>query len=99
MFPITEHQQQRLQTVAQTIANSFPPSTKARYQDAAIKLRVPFWDWAKALPTDQPIVPTAISNEKVQVTFSNGTSASINNPLLDYNFHPLDNTQIVRTVS
>jgi len=39
-----------------------------------------------------------LSDEKVQVTFPNGTAAQIDNPLYDYNFHPLDNTQINSTV-
>ena len=88
-----------MQSVAKTIANKFPTATRAKYQDAATKLRVPFWDWAKALPNDQPIIPLSVSNEKAKVTFPNGTAATIDNPLFDYNFHPLDNTQINGTVS
>jgi tyrosinase len=73
--------------------------TKAKYQDAATKLRLPFWDWAKAITADQPMIPTIVSTEKVQVVFPNGTSAQIGNPLFQYKFHPLDNTQINGTVS
>ncbi|KAF1952540.1 Di-copper centre-containing protein [Byssothecium circinans] len=86
--------EQKLQRVATNIANTFPTATRAKYQDAATKIRIPYWDWAKAVPTDQPIVPTSLSNEKTSVTFPNGTTASIDNPLFDYNFHPLDHTQI-----
>jgi len=37
--------------------------------------------------------------EKVSVTFPNGTNKQIDNPLYDYNFHPLDNREINGTVS
>ena len=36
--------------------------------------------------------------EKVSVTFPNGTEKQIDNPLYDYNFHPLDNKEINGTV-
>lgn len=91
--------EQKLQTIAKSIAGQFPTTTRSRYQDAANKLRLPFWDWAKALPNDQPIIPLSMSNEKARVAFPNGTAATIDNPLFDYNFHPLDNTQINGTVS
>jgi tyrosinase len=45
------------------------------------------------------VVPTSMTNEKVSVTFPNGTAAQIDNPLYDYNFHPLDNREINGTVS
>jgi tyrosinase len=90
---------QKLQSVAKAIANRFPTATRSRYQDAATRMRVPYWDWAKAVPNDQPVIPSALSNEKTRVIFPNGTSASIGNPLFDYDFHPLDNTQINGTVS
>ncbi|KAF2642681.1 Di-copper centre-containing protein [Massarina eburnea CBS 473.64] len=85
---------ENLQKVAASIANTFPDATRDKYQDAATKIRIPYWDWAKSLPTDQPVVPTFVSTEKATVTFPNGTTASIDNPLYDYNFHPLDHTQI-----
>lgn len=37
--------------------------------------------------------------EQVSVTFPNGTATQIDNPLYDYNFHPLDNREINGTVS
>ncbi|KAF2277714.1 Di-copper centre-containing protein [Westerdykella ornata] len=86
--------EQQLQTVAKQIADQFPTDTRSAYQDAANKLRVPYWDWAKAVPDSEPVVPTALSNDKVQVTFPNGTTSEIVNPLFEYRFHPLDNTEI-----
>jgi tyrosinase len=35
-----------------------------------------------------------LTSEKVDITFPNGSAASIANPLYDYNFHPLDHNQI-----
>jgi tyrosinase len=90
--------QQKLQSVAKGIADKFPSATKSKYQDAATKLRVPYWDSFKALATSTPIYPTAISNAQVQVTFANGTKASIDNPLYNYRFHPFDTKQINGTV-
>jgi tyrosinase len=90
--------QQKLQQVATDIAVKFPTSTRAKYEEAATRLRIPFWDWAKAVPTNQPVVPTALSVETVNVNFPDGTTGQIDNPLYDYNFHPLDNTQINGTV-
>ncbi|KAF2006059.1 Di-copper centre-containing protein, partial [Amniculicola lignicola CBS 123094] len=86
--------EQKLQKIATGIANKFPSATRAKYQDAAKRLRLPFWDWAKNVPTTEPVVPTSLSVEKVSVTLSDGSSAQIDNPLYDYNFHPLDHTQI-----
>jgi tyrosinase len=90
--------QQKLQSIAKGIADKFPSATKSKYQDAATKLRVPYWDSFKALATSTPIYPTAISNAQVQVTFPNGTKASIANPLYNYRFHPFDTKQINGTV-
>jgi len=95
----TNNAQQKLQQVARTIANKFPAATKSKYQAAADRIRLPFWDWAKALSADEPMMPSIVSTEKVQVTFPNGTASQIGNPLYQYNFHPLDNTQINGTVS
>ncbi|PVI00309.1 Di-copper centre-containing protein [Periconia macrospinosa] len=86
--------EQKLQEVATKIADTFPTATRTKYQEAASKLRIPFWDWAKAIPTDQPILPNSISNETATVSFPNGTTASIDNPLYEYRFHPLDHSQI-----
>lgn len=98
MFTNADPWQQKLQKIAKSIADKFPSATRAKYQDAANQLRIPHWDWAKAMASNQPVYPTAISNEGVQVTFPNGTSATINNPLYKYDFHPLDNREFNGTV-
>ncbi|CAI6332791.1 unnamed protein product [Periconia digitata] len=85
--------EQKLQKIAKGIADKFPSATKAKYQDAANKLRIPHWDWALAIASNQPVYPTAVSNEKIRVTFPNGTAANIDNPLFNYDFHPLNNRE------
>ncbi|KAF2449222.1 Di-copper centre-containing protein [Karstenula rhodostoma CBS 690.94] len=93
-FALRHLASQKLQKVAQSIASRFPTASRTKYQDAATKIRIPYWDCAKAFPTNQPVVPTSMTNEKVAITFPNGTAAQIDNPLYDYNFHPLDNKEI-----
>ncbi|KAF2438104.1 Di-copper centre-containing protein, partial [Karstenula rhodostoma CBS 690.94] len=86
--------EQKLQAIAIGIANSF---TDASYQDAANRLRLPFWDWARAVSQNEPVFPAVLSTPKVSVTLQDGSRVEIDNPLYDYSFHPLDNFQINST--
>ncbi|KAF2706982.1 Di-copper centre-containing protein [Pleomassaria siparia CBS 279.74] len=86
--------EQQLQKTAIIIAETFPDADKPKYQKAALNLRTPYWDWAAAVPSDQPVIPTAMTDQTVKVIFGNGTETEIPNPLYEYRFHPLDNTQI-----
>ena len=43
--------------------------------------------------------PVAMSSPKISVTLADGSNEEISNPLYEYTFHPLDNTQINSTVS
>jgi hypothetical protein len=88
-----------LQAVAKTVASKFPSSSRTKYENLAKELRVPYWDWAKNVPTSETIMPASFTTPKIGVTFPNGSVAQIENPLFDYNFHPLDNKQINGTVS
>jgi hypothetical protein len=45
------------------------------------------------------MIPTAFVSEKIDVTKPDNTKAQIDNPLFDYDFHPLDNKEINGTVS
>lgn len=91
---LANHLQQELQNHAKGIASQFPNETRQRYEDAAERLRLPYWDWAKATPDDQNLLPRAFTDEELQVTFPNGTTANTRNPLYEYRFHPLDNNEI-----
>jgi tyrosinase len=94
LYVRTNYPQQELQKHAKTVASRFTNETRSRYEDAAERLRLPYWDWAKATPSNVPILPRAFTDEEVEVTFPNSSSESIRNPLYEYRFHPLDNDQI-----
>ena len=91
--------QQKLQSIAIGIANRFPDPVKSKYQDAAQKLRLPYWDWARTIPGNEPMFPAILATEKVQITFPNTSVAEVDNPLFDYDFHPLTRSEINSTVS
>ncbi|KAF2001264.1 Di-copper centre-containing protein [Amniculicola lignicola CBS 123094] len=63
-------------------------TVKARYRDAATKLRLPYWDWAETPPAGEHVLPDSIAKPTISVTFPNNTVATIDNPLFDYRFHP-----------
>ena len=88
--------QQKLQAVAIEIAKDFGDPS---YRDAAIRLRLPFWDWALAVPVGEPVFPVALSAATVVVTLRGGEVEERRNPLGAYVFHPLDRGQINSTVS
>ena len=88
--------QQKLQDIAIGVANGFGDPA---YVDAANALRLPYWDWVQAVPAGVPVVPTALSTPTVSVTLRDGSTRVIQNPLYDYDFHPLDRMQINSTVS
>ncbi|KAF2423095.1 Di-copper centre-containing protein [Tothia fuscella] len=78
--------EQNLRTKVSEIVNEFPPGKqKDRYVQAAQKLRLPYWDWAKAQPAGQNILPQSIVKSTVELHAPNGT-ITIENPLLRYQF-------------
>jgi tyrosinase len=64
-------------------------SAKTRFQEAVKKFRVPYWDWAEKPPAGEHVLPESVWKETISITFPNGTTASISNPLFSYHFHPL----------
>ncbi|TVY81027.1 Tyrosinase, partial [Lachnellula suecica] len=83
--------EQTLYKTVQEIAEQFPDSSKARYQQAASTFRVPYWDWA-AEPASGDYFPNAVASPKISVITpqSNGKTVQINNPLYTYTFKPLN---------
>ncbi|KAL5407144.1 hypothetical protein PMIN03_007376 [Paraphaeosphaeria minitans] len=81
--------EQKLQVIAIGIANGF---SDASYQDAAN-----YWDWAQSVPQGDPVFPVVLRTPRVSVTLQDGFRVEIDNPLYDYIFHPLDNSQINST--
>ncbi|KAF2005946.1 Di-copper centre-containing protein [Amniculicola lignicola CBS 123094] len=89
--------EQKLQSIAISIAGRFSSPEKEKYQDAAQKLRLPYWDWAKAIPQSELVFPEALSVEKVEVTQPDKLKVQIDNPLFDYDFHPHNQAEINKT--
>ncbi|KAF2184778.1 Di-copper centre-containing protein [Zopfia rhizophila CBS 207.26] len=82
--------EQVLNLKAQEIAAEFPAGpTRDAYVNAASKLRLPFWDWALPRPSNEKILTPLLSDPTAEVTYPNGTTATIVNPLAGYTFHPL----------
>ncbi|KAI9732411.1 MAG: hypothetical protein M1834_001619 [Cirrosporium novae-zelandiae] len=78
--------EQILWNYATAIANTYPDSQRSTYQQAAVTFRVPYWDWAYT-----PTMPDAVNQPQITVNTPNGTQ-TITNPLVAYNFHPVDPT-------
>lgn len=73
--------EQTIQKKAAEIANTYTVD-KVRFQQAAVELRQPYWDWAeKAIPPDE-----VISKKQVTITKPDGSKGPVDNPLLGYTF-------------
>jgi tyrosinase len=80
-----------LYNIIQEIAGEFNGTDRARYTQAARNFRAPYWDWAAAPPNNGPVLPTSLSEARVEVNSPTGRR-TINNPLYQYTFHPLSTT-------
>lgn len=81
--------EQELVATAQSIADSFPESSRATYQTAAANLRMPYWDWA-AKACSGSVLPTSISGQQITITGPNGQQ-TLDNPLYSYTFEDPSN--------
>lgn len=89
---ITDSTQQALYEAVNTVANSYPPESRARWQKAASTFRVPYWDWAATIPAGESFFPDFFARVNVQMitTTSNGQWVERPNPLYTYRFNPLN---------
>ncbi|KAA8567299.1 hypothetical protein MFRU_007g03280 [Monilinia fructicola] len=71
------------------IAQQFTGSNSEAYHQAALTLRIPYWDWAANPANNGPILPDVLSNPTASITYPNGSTATVPNPLYSYKFHPL----------
>ncbi|KAF7896062.1 hypothetical protein EAF00_006077 [Botryotinia globosa] len=71
------------------IAQQFTGSNSEAYHQASLALRMPYWDWAANPANNGPILPSVLSNPTAFVTYPNGSTATVPNPLYSYSFHPL----------
>jgi tyrosinase len=82
--------EQLIQQHAINIANALPDGdTKTKFQGIAQQLRLPYWDWAMLPPSNGPILPDSVTSQNIAITYPNGSTATIANPLFQYTFHPL----------
>jgi tyrosinase len=88
----TDHRQQALYAIVQKIASTFPAATKARYQQAALTFRIPYWDWATEPPSGDKYFPTIVGQPSISVITptSDNKPVLIANPLYSYKFNPLN---------
>ncbi|CAA7270513.1 unnamed protein product [Cyclocybe aegerita] len=77
--------EQIVQKNAEAIASTYTVD-QAAWKQAAADLRQPYWDWAaNAIPPDEVIVL-----KQVSITGPNGNKITVDNPLYNYKFHPID---------
>ncbi|KAH0538314.1 hypothetical protein FGG08_005088 [Glutinoglossum americanum] len=88
--------EQALYATIQKIASEYVDTTlRNKYTAAAQKFRIPYWDWAIAVPSGQPTLPAALwSSKTVSVVTPQGNTTSMKNPLYSYAFHPLSTTDL-----
>src|ERR1700722_4418945 len=76
------------QTLAQKaleVANEYTdPALKQKYTNAALRFRIPYWDWAS-----DPDIPDLVAKQQsIQLTTPTGVQ-TIPNPVYSYTFPPL----------
>lgn len=82
--------EQVLQLKAVEVAREYPAGgARDNALSLADKIRLPFWDWALNPKNGEPVLPKSIMRQKATITFPNGTSGEVPNPLYQYEFHPL----------
>jgi tyrosinase len=62
---------------------------KKTYQEAADKLRLPYWDWAVDPQGSDGCMPSMLRNPMTRVSLPDGTVEDIPNPLFEYKFQGL----------
>lgn len=87
--------EQILYGTIQEIAQRYPTGAmRDRYSAAAVKFRIPYWDWAATRSAGEKILPDSIvQSSGINVNGPNGRQL-IANPLYSYRFQPLDPAQL-----
>lgn len=84
--------EQILHDRAVEVAKEYPAGdSRDRAMATADKVRLPYWDWAMNPPnSEEGCMPSSLRRPMATVTFPNGTTGNIANPLYRYDFHPLN---------
>ena len=81
--------EQEFVNICKSIASSWPTSgartTRRQMQNAANKIRWPYWDWAAAPPGGGNNLPGMLSNPSITINAQNGRR-TIDNPLYQHKF-------------
>jgi tyrosinase len=73
------------------IAKEYPAGpARDKAMTVANKVRLPYWDWAVDPTDDKGVMPESLRRPTATVSFPNGTTGTIANPLYRYDFHPLE---------
>ncbi|KAI1959289.1 hypothetical protein LOZ58_004560 [Ophidiomyces ophidiicola] len=67
---------------AQTIATRYPENVRRTYVDAAVNLRIPYWDWA-----NNPELPQSMITPQIEINTPQGRR-SVRNPQYSFVFNP-----------
>ncbi|KAJ8115420.1 hypothetical protein OPT61_g2936 [Boeremia exigua] len=83
--------EQVLHDRAVEVAREYPVGdARDKAMTIADKVRLPYWDWAMDPPdSGEGCMPASLRRPTATVTFPNGTTGEITNPLYRYDFHPL----------
>ncbi|KAI1320248.1 Di-copper centre-containing protein [Xylariaceae sp. FL0255] len=82
--------EQTMYNIVQFIASLYPPQDLERYQSAAKRFRIPYWDWAIVPPAGQSVLPlSAGGSSNINVAGPNGIQ-NISNPLFSFTFNPFN---------
>jgi tyrosinase len=83
--------EQILHDRAVDVANEYPiGEARNKALELADRVRLPYWDWAQNSPNpDEGVIPSNLRRRMAEVTFPNGTTGEIHNPLYRYDYHPL----------
>ncbi|KAI1261009.1 Di-copper centre-containing protein [Xylariaceae sp. FL1019] len=82
--------EQTMYQIVQMISALYPPEDRDRYQRAAKRFRLPYWDWALTPPEGESILPLSVGGSpNVNVSGPNGIQ-NISNPLFSYTFRPFN---------
>ncbi|KAI0164959.1 Di-copper centre-containing protein [Xylariaceae sp. FL1272] len=82
--------EQTMYQIVQMISALYPPEDRDRYQRAAKRFRLPYWDWALTPPEGESVLPLSVGGSpNVNVSGPNGIQ-NISNPLFSYTFRPFN---------
>jgi len=65
---------------------------RQRYQAAAARFRIPYWDWAAKPPSGQSVLPLSVGVKTYITVDGPYGPQAISNPLFTYYFNPFNAT-------